>query len=231
MQILVTSAASRLSQTVADSLSGTHTVRLTDRKQVQSAFPFVKADLGHDESTDSLVRGVDVIIHSPEPDPADDVSTQLDVAMRGTYNLLWAAWEAGVKRVVLLSTLDVMTRYAEDLAVTERWSPSPTTEPRVLCQHMAEFVAREFAREQKLTVMCLRLGNVAFEGAASSTSALYPDDLAQAVERALTVDVVRNWTSVPNQWNLFHVQSSVPNQRFLTETAQSQLGFQPADRG
>ncbi|MCZ6765941.1 MAG: NAD(P)-dependent oxidoreductase [bacterium] len=231
MKILITAAASRLTQALANHLSATNEVRLTDRSDVSTPHEFIRADLGHGESTNGLVRGMDAIIHVGESDPALNASEKLDAAMRGTYNLLWAAREEGVERIVYLSSLDVMGKYDEDLAVTERWLPVPTTDPDVLCFHMGEYVCREFAREQKTNVVCLRLGNIAWDADGSSTSTLYPDDAFQAVERALIVEVTFNWTSIPSTWNVFHVQSSVPNQRFLTGTARETLGFQPANRG
>jgi uronate dehydrogenase len=233
MKILITSAASRLQQELATALGRSHDIRLTDRKDVATNHEFVRSDLGHDESTNALVKGVDVIIHSGEVDASASVSDQLDAVMRGTYNLLWAAREEGVPRVVYLSSLSVMGKYDENLAVTERWKPTPTTDPDVLCYHMGEFVCREFAREQRTNVVCLRLGDLVWDGESGgqSTSALQIADAVQAVEKALTVEVIQNWTSIPNAWNIFHIQSSVPNQRFITGTAQEVLGFQPVTRG
>ena len=97
---------------------------------------------------------------------------------------------------------------------------------------MAEYVCREFAREGMLNVTCLRLGDILWDAQEpqSASSALYPDDLIQVVEKSLNLEVAQNWTSTPSTWNLFHVQSSVPNQRFLTNTAQEVLGFSPVER-
>ena len=226
MKILVTTAASHLSQALAASLSGGHDVTLTDRGEVTTGLSFTRSELGHDEATNGLVRGMDAIIHSIEAEPGDGVSEQLDVAMRCTYNLLNAAAEEGVPRLIYLSSLRILDKYGEDMTVTETWRPIPTTDAAALCYHLGEYVCREFAREQKIEVVCLRLGelvsNADQQGAASS-SALYADDAAQAVERALTADV-------PN-WSIFHIQSAGPNARYLTEAAEKTLGFAPAERG
>ena len=232
MKILITNGSTRLSQQIADRLADVgHDVRLTATGDVSVEHDFAPSDLGDDEGTNGLVRGLDAIIHSAAVDTDSSVSDQLDMAMRGTYNLLWAAREEGVNRFVLLSSLSTMGQYDESLAVTERWKPTPTTEPDVLCHHMVEFVCREFAREKKTTVYCLRLGELAWDGQTNSTSALLPEDAFQAVEQALTAETVLDWATIPNTWNVFHIQSSVPNQRFLTANAQDALGFRPASRG
>ena len=234
MKILITSANSRLPRMLAASLSGSHDVLLSDRPEVVTDEKITSCALGHDEATNDLVRGIDAIVHSAGVDPGEDASGQLDSAMRCTYNLLWAAAEEGMSRLVYLSSLRVMGKYDEDLAVTERWRPVPTTDASTLRYHMGEYVCREFAREKKLDVICLRLGQMIWDDAGSETvssSALYPDDAVRAVERALAVEFSSGPWNPPSAWNVFHIQSAVPNARFLTGTAQESLGYDPRQRG
>ena len=181
-----------------------------------------------------LVRGVDAIVHNGEPDAETSASGQLDASMRCTYNLLQAASAQGVSRVVYLSSLSIMGRYGEDHAVTESWRPAPDAEPPELAYHLGEHVCREFAREHQIAVVCLRLGELAWDGAAPSTSALYPDDAAHAVTRALDwkadeADILRFWNGTfdPTGWDIFHIQSEVPNQRYLITEARKRLGYSP----
>ena len=210
MRILVTSAVSPLPQDLTRSLSGSHGIRLTDKEEVSSNLEFVRSDLDHSASTNALVRGMDAIVHYGGVDAAASASDQLDFQMRCTYNLLWAAAEERVPRFIYLSSLRLMDRYEEGLAVTEGWRPVPTVDVPVLCYHLGEIVCREFAREQKIRVTCLRLGDITFESdRATSSSALYVDDAVQAVEKALTV-------LDPGWWDIFHIQSAVPGARYLT---------------
>lgn len=220
MNILITGASTRLSQELASALSNGHEVMLTDGKQSSVQGHFMLCALDYDDVTRALVRGMDVIIHSGEVDSEASASDQLDAAMRCTYNLLWAAWEEGVSRLIFLSSLDIMDKYDEDFAVTEAWRPVPSVHPPTLSYHLGEFVCKEFAREGKIEVACLRLGDMEN---ASSTSALYAGDAVQAVEKALTVDFGpgpvggRNGgpAAPKNYWNVVHIQSDVPNARFL----------------
>ena len=125
-----------------------------------------------------------------------------------------------------MSSLSLLGKYDEDMVVTEMWRPLPTTEPPVLCYHMVEFVCKEFAREGKIDVVCLRLGELVWDGEETgdvSSSSLYGDDVVQAVEKALTAEV--------SSWDIFHVQSAVPNTRYLTNVVQRKLGFEPRTRG
>ena len=125
MKVLITSAGDNLTGQIANSLGDDHEILLTDREDVSTRFPFVRSDLNHTQPTNDLVRGVDVIVHSGAVDPRASVSDQLDYQMRCTYNLLKAAWEEGVPRVVYLSSLRLMEGYDPSYAVTERWNRRP----------------------------------------------------------------------------------------------------------
>ena len=225
MRILITSAALPFPQELAASLSRSHQVRLTDRTELASDLEFIRSDLSHDPSVNDLVTGIDAIVHTGEVDPEASASEQLDFQMRCTYNLLQAAVQEGVPRFVYLSSLRIMDKYPEDLTVTERWRPMPSTDPTVLCYHLGEYVCREFGREGKIDLMCLRLGELTREvgpGAVPSSSALFMADALLAVERALTADL--------SGWNIFHIQSDVPNARYLLSNAQETLGYEPTPR-
>ena len=240
MNILVTNGSTRLSRHLADALSADHAVTLTDTADVSTGLRIVRSDLGHDASTNALVRGMDAVVLSGEVDPRVSVSDQIDGQTRRLYNLLWAAWEEGVRRVVYLSSLGLMDGYEESYIVSERWRPLPTPEPPTLTYHLGEFVCKEFAREHKLSVVCLRLGDIAWEGE-SGLSALHPSDAVKAVEKAVEWEVFTPKGGVTTKglplqdaadetvrntptWSVFHVQSTVPGQRYPTDAARKVLG-------
>ncbi len=227
MKLLVTSAADGLPARLARDLSASHDVVSTGRT---AAPGLVVCDLGHDSATDDLVRGVDVIVHWGGTNAAYSASDRLDDAAYRTYNLLRSASDAGVPRVVYLSSLDVMKGYPEEYTVTERWRPEPTTSVDDLSYHLGEYVCREFAREQRLSVVCLRLGDLVWDGEPGSSSSLLVEDAVRAVELALTSSLSddHRWTLLPDpfDWQLYHVQSAVPGARFATGAARSAMGFE-----
>ena len=95
-------------------MSDEHALRLTAPTPLTSEYEFAQSSLGHDFSTNLLVRGMEAIIHVAQPLANDTPEGQLDHLTRGTYNLLRAAAKEGVRRVVYLSTLSLMAQY--DLA-------------------------------------------------------------------------------------------------------------------
>ena len=112
MNILITSAGSELARNLAGALAQAHTLRLTELYPVEDVEgTFVQSELGHDESTNELVRSMDTIIHIAEI-PSDLLAEAdqpenyaIDYETRCTYNLLMAAVAEGVKHFVYASTL------------------------------------------------------------------------------------------------------------------------------
>jgi nucleoside-diphosphate-sugar epimerase len=223
MNILLTSAASPLAQVLAEGLRPEHLVRLTERTLVPNVTDLAVSPLGHDLSTNLLVRGQDAIVHVAEPLPTDSDVQRIDSLTRCTYNLCRAAVDEGVRRLIFLSTLDLMAQYDPGYLVTERWRPRPTPAAPLLGKHLGELVCREFAREHKLNVAVLRLGTVVQNAEAGSAtgdaSRVAQGDVLQAVRQALITDTGR--------WAVLHIQHESPAARYPIATAKRLLGFTP----
>ncbi len=230
MNILITSAGSELARNVAGTLAEEHTLRLTELYPVDTVEgTFVQSELGHDESTNELVRGMDTIIHIAEMPPdllgseADEPDNYaIDYQTRCTYNLLMAASEEGVKHAIYASTLRLFEQHGEDWTVTESWRPRPSVDSFVLSKHLGEFTCREFGREGKLNVTCLRLGNLITADAAATAE---PD--AMWLEMSDAVAAFQGALESPSPWRVFHIQSEFPGSRFSIGKAKGHLKFDP----
>lgn len=225
MHLLITCAASPLARSLAASLGRDHTIRLTEQVMVKSDFEFVLSPLGHDASTNLLVRGMDAIVHVAQPLPGSSANEALDFMTRCTYNLLTAAAQEGVARVVYLSSLALMADYDPAYLVDERWRPRPRPEPPTLTTYLGESVCREFAREHKLSVAVLRLAPVTGldEDAAPAADAIDGRHVADAVSRALTVQA--------GPWSIYHIAAGAADSPYSIEKARNELGFEPQHSG
>ena len=232
MNILITSAASALAQDLARAFSTDHSVHLTDVVDVALPWPFTRCALGHDAATADLVAGVDALIHLAEPPPIHNDGSEeaanrlLDYHTRCTYNLLFAASEAGVSRCVYASSLSLFEECEDDWAIDEKWRPRPSTEPPVLARRLGEFVCREFAREGRIAVTCLRLGKIGEAGERAAPphdpTWLAREDAVRAFACALAAPA--------EPWAIYHVQSAFPGARFSIDKARQALGFAPPCR-
>lgn len=214
MRVLITSGATSLAQALARDLSPQHDLTLTDLVDVKTEFDFVRCELGHDGETESLVDGMDAIVHVAElTDDRRSDEREIDFQTRCTYNLMVAAREKNVRHVVYLSSLSLFETCDPNWNVTEQWAPRPSTDAAPLGKYLGEFTCREFAREHSVRVTCLRLGEVGGDGDA----ALSVKDAVRAIASALTKE--------GPLWRVLHVQTEVENARFPIDQAKEALGI------
>ena len=199
---------------MARDLSPQHDLTLTDLVDVKTEFDFVRCELGHDGETESLVDGMDAIVHVAElTDDRRSDEREIDFQTRCTYNLMVAAREKNVRHVVYLSSLSLFETCDPNWNVTEQWAPRPSTDAAPLGKYLGEFTCREFAREHSVRVTCLRLGEVGGDGDA----ALSVKDAVRAIASALTKE--------GPLWRVLHVQSEVEDARFPIDQAKEALGI------
>lgn len=228
MNVLITSAASELSKRLATAVSDSHTLRLTELQPVDTDLDFIQSDLGHDESTNELVKGMDTIVHIAEIPPpilADANQSDnfhLDYQTRCTYNLLMAAYEEGVKHFIYTSTLRLFENHDEDWTVKENWRPRPSTDSFVLSKHLGEFTCREFSREGKINVSILRLGTLI-----TAEKAKKDDINSMWLEIDDAVSAFQGAIETPSRWGIFHIQSEFPCSRFDIGKAKGHLNYEP----
>ncbi|MCC6446711.1 MAG: NAD(P)-dependent oxidoreductase [Armatimonadetes bacterium] len=175
MKILVTGAAGRVGTAVRRELAGKYDLRLLDKAPIEEpGAECVVGDMADWHAVRQAVEGVDGIIHlafgqipwdwNQPLDPArewelDEVS--YDVNVKGTFWLLKAAVQAGVKRAVYASTLSVYDgNWPEEGEVfDESVQPMPAGTYAVT-KYMGEDLFRVFARHHNLPSVCLRLTGV-----------------------------------------------------------------------
>ena len=231
MRLLITGASTPLGKALAARLHPEHSLRLSDTAPFDARAESVVCDLGHEEPTDALVAGIDALIHIPRAADGTDADA-VDAHTRRTYNLLLAALHAGVKQVVLISTLDLFAPYEEDMAVNENWRPLPGPDTATLTPHLAEFVAREFAHDGALNVLCLRLGHLVDEsdgkpydpvGLATADAANACATVLERLQRAWDDPEGRDFSS----WSVFHLQHDGPRARFSSRRFNQTFDFAP----
>ncbi|MYC70330.1 MAG: NAD(P)-dependent oxidoreductase [Gemmatimonadetes bacterium] len=233
MRVLVTGAASALGQEVTAALAADENAQLRlldDCAAQRQDGEWIDARLTDPDAVCQAVQGVDAVVHTGEPPPApESEEALLDRATRGTHVLLQAAVEAGVKRFVYGSTLEVFRGYPDTVYVTEYYKPLPPTEMAVLARYLGEITCREFAREHPITVTALRLGKLVREEevAGQECDLMWVDirDAAQAFYAALARDASASLNWVP-RWAVYHIAAPITHPKFLLDRAKS-MGYRP----
>ena len=234
MRLLLTGAASPLGQEIAAALDSAVVLRrLDDCGPVDGRGEWIEASLVDAAAMGRALHGTDVVIHTGEPPPAlpqaprDEIL--LDLATRGTHVLCKAAIDAGVKRLVYASTLEIFADYPDTVFITEMYRPQPTPEPVAMAKYLGEMVAREFARDYQVTVTALRLGKLVrqeeVEGHQRDLMWVDIRDAAQAFCGALERDESASLTWV-SRFAIFHVCAPIANPKFLIGRAAA-VGYAP----
>lgn len=202
--VLVAGPESPLVKEVVGTLSAAYAVRQV--RFPERAEPRVQGQLEN-------VRALVLVAGLAYPTP---LAERVDCCTRSVYDLLQAAVAAGVGQVVYLSSLSMMNAYGEGLLVDEDWSPRPG-DGEGLPQYLGEFVCREFAREGKLAVVVLRLGE------------LLLSDAARAVRLALDAQLAGDRPRLA-PWSVVHIHSGGSTGLPLTK-AEKLLGYRPQSGG
>jgi UDP-glucose 4-epimerase len=172
MKFLVTGGAGFIgSNIVAELLKQNHTVRVLDnfstgRRQnlqaVRQDIELIEGDLRSYHTVAHAVRGVEAILHQAAlpsvPRSINDPITSNDVNVGGTLNLLDAARDAGVRRVVFASSSSVYGDTPE-LPKHEGMTPNPLS-PYAVSKLTGEHYLRVFHRLYGLETIALRYFNV-----------------------------------------------------------------------
>ena len=182
--ILVTGAAGRLGRRVVQRLLDKgYEVRGTDRvPHDDPASPFVQADLYDAEAVRSLLEDIEGVVHMgaiPGPGPADrpaldpvgtggegELRTLFDNNVRSTFNILMAAEERGLRRVVFSSSAFAMGFAHDPRAFVPRYLPLDEDHPMMpfepygLSKKVGEAIAEMVAQRSNTSVASLRFTNV-----------------------------------------------------------------------
>ena len=140
------------------------------------------------EEVARVVQDTGALVHALPFDPpeagtdAQAGAELLDQIARGTYVVVSAASEAGIKRLVLISQMALLQDYPDDYILSPDWRPLPRAEADSLAPYTAELVCREIARTGQIEIICLRLGNLDAEGGTRAA------DAVEAVAAALGED-------------------------------------------
>ncbi|MCC7367976.1 MAG: NAD(P)-dependent oxidoreductase [Chloroflexi bacterium] len=158
--MLVTGSTGAIGQPLTRALLARgHTVRGFARRPTPGLTDYVEGDLADREAVRRAVDGMDTIIHlGAYPNPADFIEVLLGPNVVGLYHICEAAAESGVKRLVLASTVQVISGHRDlDRAVVVEDGPKPVNH-YALTKVWSEAAGDMYARVHNLSVISVRIG-------------------------------------------------------------------------
>lgn len=159
-RVLVTGSTGAIGAPLAQHLLRRgHTVRGFARRPSPGLDDYVVADLGDRDAVRRAAEGMDTIVHlGAYPNPADFIDVLLQPNVVGLYHVCEAAAEMKVRRLVLASTVQVISGHTfGDRAVEVEDGPAPSNH-YALTKAWAELAGQMYARVHNLSVISVRIG-------------------------------------------------------------------------
>ncbi len=188
--ILITGAAGDIGTRLRKLLRGAYPhIRSSDIRtppDLAAGDDFIAADLADPVQVETIVAGVDGIVHLGGFSVEGDWDTIHRANIVGCYNLFEAAYRAGVKRVVFASSNHAVGFYPRSRRTGVDVTVRPDSRYGV-SKAFGEALGALYADKHGLRVTCLRIGNVADAPADERRLAIWikPEDLAQLVRIGL----------------------------------------------
>lgn len=161
-KLLLTGAAGGLGKALRERLKANCTVlRLSDREDFSAAGvgeEVVRADLADADAVDSMVKGVDAIIHLGGVSVEGPFTPILQANILGVFNLYEAARKHGVKRVVFASSNHVTGFYRQNETITADHAPRPDGLYGV-SKAFGEDLSRLYFDRYGIETACVRIGS------------------------------------------------------------------------
>jgi UDP-glucose 4-epimerase len=170
VRVLVTGSAGHIGREQVKVLQAAgYEVRTTDRVAAQRGddWEHLPGDLRDLDFIRRAVQGMDAVAHlgaiaSDRRGASEDV---MAVNVQGTWNVLLAAQEAGVPRVVAFSSINALGcvgghRPAQYLPIDDAYPHHPLS-PYQLSKHIGEEICRYFSEKFGMVTICLRPAYVA----------------------------------------------------------------------
>jgi nucleoside-diphosphate-sugar epimerase len=224
-RVVVTGAAGRIGQAIAPLLPPDWDVHGTDLTAGDGISALDVSDAG---ACRAAFAGVDAVVHlAAVPDPAASWEQLLPVNVVGAYHVAQAAAECGVRRLVLASSLHVISAMPDMTQSRANDPPRPGNlygATKAWVEALGAWVAGASA---STSVVALRIGYFAEARPDAAipdrerSAWLSPRDAAELVRAAVEVDCVK-----------FTVANGISANRYLVaelEETMQQLGYRPVD--
>ena len=169
--IVCTGGSGRLGRTVVNVLNGRCNLTVLDLRPPEQDVAYIETDITDNAALRQAFAGQEAVVHLaavPNPRTTTHEATFLTNVM-GTWSVLDAAQEAGVRRVVIASSDSVTGLHynpkgwrPQYLPIDEE-HPLRPSETYSLSKHVTENIARSYSYRGKLEILVIRPTHIVFE--------------------------------------------------------------------
>ena len=233
MKVLILGGTGYLGPHVVKALEGEHELRVTDIRPPaeKSRHEFIRVDVSSLDQVRKAAEGMDAILNLSVLRP--DRKLAFDVNTRGCYNMMIAAVEHKIKRVIntgphLVVSGPPSERY--DFGVGPDQPPQPGTHLYGLSKSLGQEICRVFTQHHDIYVqeyLFFSLLDMAklTPGTDATPFSISWGDAGAAFKLGLDIDLAK----LPSRCEIFFVFADMPHGKFNNEKAKRILGFKPKD--
>lgn len=227
-KVLITGAGGTIGSMLASALADRYDLRLHYRVPPEQSIAgdVVVADITNLDATLPIAAGIDTVVHlAGDPRVPASFESVLEANIRGTYHVLEAARQAGVRRVVFASTNHVMGMHDR----TSEWPVYNSMPQRPdslygVSKAFGENLGRYYHDEFGLGFIALRIGwymdTPDMTNDIGRGMWLSPRDCAQVFQCAIETEEAHG---------VFYAISDNPNRRWDLTDTMLKLGYRPQD--
>jgi nucleoside-diphosphate-sugar epimerase len=240
MKVLILGANGEMGPGVIKAIAPHHELRLSDINDFDSPHEYLKVDVSNIAQVVAAAEGMDAIINLAVLRP--DRQLAFDVNARGCYNMMMAAVEHKISRVINSGPFYVVagpTYERFDHLITPDVPHQPGTYLYALTKSLGQEICRVFTLSNDIHVMDLLFymlldaethtgttgDSIAQLGHDMTPYTTSWQDTGEAFRCALEVDL----TTLPSKSECFFVFPDIPHGKFSNEKVRRLLGWDPQD--
>jgi nucleoside-diphosphate-sugar epimerase len=251
MNVLILGAGAGLAPYAIKVLEPHYRLRLADIKPIETKHEFMSVDISSLEQVVRAAEGMDAIINLAVIRYDREVSFQVNT--RGCYNMMRAAVEHGIRRVINTGPHFVLcgpTYEGFDFEISPEIPPQPGTNIYAVTKSMGQETCKVFTEHYDVHVLCYLFYHfrdpnddptatmhhfLEFqEGAWERVRINGPDVTPFVVTRSDSVDALPlglevDLESLPSKCEIFFICTDVPHGGYTNEKAKRLLGFAPKE--
>ena len=231
MNVLLLGGNGIMGPHVVKALEGEHTLRITDVNDLEdSPHEYLKVDSSDLDQVTAAAEGMDVIVNLSVNRP--DRQLAFDVNARGCYNVMTAAVEHGIRRVINTGpefTVLGPNYMRFDYGLTADVPRHPGTMLYALTKSLGQEICQVFTENHDVYVITLLFWGLVdpekhWEGGTYPFAAAM-SDIGEAFACALRVGL----QELPSPCEIFTVSVDTPHGKFNHEKTKRILGWRPKD--
>jgi nucleoside-diphosphate-sugar epimerase len=238
MNVVIYGANGMLGPHVVKALEGTHNLRLNDVNDLPGSpldgttHDYTKVDVSDLDAVVSAAEGMDAIINLSVL--RHDRKIAFDVNARGCYNVMTAAVQQGIRRVINTGPHFTIAGPTYERFDYELGPDIPSQSGTNLYAHtksLGQEISRVFTENYDIYALTLLFYNFRFPDDHSSDGQDFTPfsvtwgDAGEAFAPALTVDL----ETLPSRCEIFNVFADLPHGKFSNEKIKRVLGWKPTN--